>query len=466
MRRLAIAVLAALALVTGGLAIQASGTDTSSVAVDDATVKSGSPNANFGTADPLELKYNNRETFLRFTVSGLDGSVLAAHVKLYMTSSLGSGSAVGMHTVSGSWTETGITWNTKPSQPTLLSTLSGPQSANTWLSFDASGIVTGDGTYEFGFTTGSTATLTFASSEASTNKPALDITTDGPATTTTAAAATTTTTTVVPGGGSLVFSDEFTNQLTESGTGIQGFVDPNKWQSGYQWCYRAHLGEYSGVPEGACTPTSNSGNQNLAAYYWKQVQQPGDGTLHLVSQKAPAGYNDGMGHSVAQGDWVTGMVSSYNKFSFTYGYIECRVKLTEAKGGWPACWMLKQATNVEWPPEFDIMEIFEPTQAITQTHSNVWWPPEDSDDNSLAATSLTNPTGWHTYGMLWTSTQLKWYLDGTLWRTYSTAANIAQVPMYIHINQAVGGPCCFMANPDANTPSPFTMLVDYVRVYQ
>ncbi len=84
-------------------------------ATADATAKSGSPNANFGTATTLTEKISNQQSFLSFSVSGLDGNITAATLKVYLSAgTLGSSVAVATHSVTGTWTETGVTWTNKP----------------------------------------------------------------------------------------------------------------------------------------------------------------------------------------------------------------------------------------------------------------------------------------------------------------------------------------------------------------
>ncbi len=83
--------------------------------VADASVQAASPAQNFGTGtlllsdtSPLE------ESYLRFSVAGLSGTVTSARLRLYVSNGTSNGPA--LHPVAGGWTETGVTWDTRPSR--------------------------------------------------------------------------------------------------------------------------------------------------------------------------------------------------------------------------------------------------------------------------------------------------------------------------------------------------------------
>lgn len=88
---------------------------------------------------------------------------------------------------------------------------------------------------------------------------------------------------------------------------------------------------------------------------------------------------------------------------------------------------------------------------------------------------------WHTYGLLWSPTDLKFYADGALYHTVKIAAWFSggvdkrinphapfDKPFYLVLNMAVGGNYPAVDNPPPLAPSrfPYTMEVDYVRVWR
>lgn len=70
---------------------------------------------------------------------------------------------------------------------------------------------------------------------------------------------------------------------------------------------------------------------------------------------------------------------------------------------------------------------------------------------------------FHTYGIEWELDRVIYYMDGVPVHSICDASIVPQVPMYLLINQAVGGNFPGPANP-ADYPSQ--MLIDYVRIYQ
>jgi hypothetical protein len=140
----------------------------------DARVEIASPNSNFGTATTLSADQDRaEESYLRFSVSGISGPVQQAVLRLYATSSTVDGPRV--FTASNVWMETSITWNTRP---TLLAGPAGDTGAiasGTWVEFDVTPLVTGDGTITLALIATSTDGVTFSSREATRNRPQLVI---------------------------------------------------------------------------------------------------------------------------------------------------------------------------------------------------------------------------------------------------------------------------------------------------
>ena len=73
------------------------------------------PTTNFGTTPTLDVDGSPViESYLRFPVTGLTGTVRRATLRLWVTDKSVDGPAV--YPTGTAWTETGITWNT-PSRP-------------------------------------------------------------------------------------------------------------------------------------------------------------------------------------------------------------------------------------------------------------------------------------------------------------------------------------------------------------
>ena len=57
-----------------------------------------------------------------------------------------------MYTAGNSWTETTVNWNTRPPRTSGTTDDKGAIATNTWVEFDVTPFVTGNGTYSFGLT--------------------------------------------------------------------------------------------------------------------------------------------------------------------------------------------------------------------------------------------------------------------------------------------------------------------------
>jgi acid phosphatase type 7 len=120
---------------------------------------------------------NRSETYLKFDVSGVSGTVTGAKVRLYATGSTVDGPAI--WAAPNSWTEGGITWNNKPQRSGGIADDKGNIPINSWVEFNVSSLVTGNGTYSFNLAQSSADGITFYQREFFTNKPQLVITTAG-----------------------------------------------------------------------------------------------------------------------------------------------------------------------------------------------------------------------------------------------------------------------------------------------
>ena len=130
------------------------------------------------------------------------------------------------------------------------------------------------------------------------------------------------------------------------------------------------------------------------------------------------------------------MISSHDKFSFKYGYVEMRAKIPKGNGFWSVFWLLSQ--NKNWPPELDVAEFIgsNTTNVHMSLHydqgghqnSTGWWGGKEGMDFAK---------DYHTYGVEWTADKIVWYVDGVERRRY-TGEGIPQEPMYVLANLAVG----------------------------
>jgi hypothetical protein len=134
-------------------------------AAADAHVLQSNPTTNYGALSRLDVDSPGQESYLRFTVSGVSGPVQSARLRLFVTNGTSNGPS--LYLTGSSWTETGITWNNRPPPAGGAVANSGSFPSNTWVEFDLTGAITGDGAYNFVLQPDSSDGATFYSREGS-----------------------------------------------------------------------------------------------------------------------------------------------------------------------------------------------------------------------------------------------------------------------------------------------------------
>jgi hypothetical protein len=143
--------------------------------IADAHVASDTPAANFAAAARMSVDGSPvAQTFLRFQVSNLSGSVATARLRLFANNPTTDGPT--LQRTSGAWTEAGVTWNNRPSLTGAVLGDLGVVNLDSWVEIDVKSAITGNGTYEFALSAGSSDGSTYHSREAA-NPPQLVITT-------------------------------------------------------------------------------------------------------------------------------------------------------------------------------------------------------------------------------------------------------------------------------------------------
>lgn len=140
------------------------------------------PDQNFGRDGLLVVDVNPyRESYFKFELRGLTGRVVAAKLRLYVTTipthdggSPRGGSAVLMRDLN--WSESTVTYNTRPSiAGPLLDTL-GEVSPGQWYELDVSAAITGNGTLGLGLVSDDANGTYYTSREVEQTAPELVIT--------------------------------------------------------------------------------------------------------------------------------------------------------------------------------------------------------------------------------------------------------------------------------------------------
>jgi glucose/arabinose dehydrogenase len=159
-----------------------SGSSRTFAAVADARVSAAIPTTNYGTSTILVADADPAsESYLRFTVANLSGTVSSARLRVFVGAGSTDGTVDGpaVATASSNWTETGITWNTRPPRSGDRDD-KGALPAGSWAEWDVTPFVTGNGTFTFVLATSSADGAVFSSRQGA-NPPQLVVTVGGSA---------------------------------------------------------------------------------------------------------------------------------------------------------------------------------------------------------------------------------------------------------------------------------------------
>jgi chitodextrinase len=138
----------------------------------DATLRSGNPTGNAGSATLLEIDNSPVDhALLKFVVSGVGGrTVSSAKLRLNCTNASNVG-GIFARVDNSSWSESTVNWNNAPAAGATLATL-GAVTIGNWYEVDLTSLITGDGTYSIRVSTTSTDGVDYSSKEGA-NPPQL-----------------------------------------------------------------------------------------------------------------------------------------------------------------------------------------------------------------------------------------------------------------------------------------------------
>jgi beta-glucanase (GH16 family) len=212
--------------------------------------------------------------------------------------------------------------------------------------------------------------------------------------------------------------------------------------------------------EGGCTIASNA---ELEWYRPDNVTVK-NGILRLEARAEE--HTNGEGETFS---YTSGMISSgprrYQRparYSFTYGYVEARLRLPRGQGLWPAFWLLP--ADSESRPEIDVLETLGHTPAWARFHFHYRGAggARRSEGASVVLPNIADGR-WHRYAVDWQPGSITWIVDGReRWRIRGSA--VPAEPMYLVLNLAVGGN--WPGPPDETTVLPAAVEADWIRVWR
>ncbi len=182
-------------------------------------------------------------------------------------------------------------------------------------------------------------------------------------------------------------------------------------------------------------------------------------TITAVADRTGSGY---------PGSWESGLITTQNGFSQTYGYFEIRADFSNVTGAWGAFWLMPvtpiaDKTGAGQHQELDVVENYGAYDNGVYTHihttdpaPNVNWQRDLQIYSEMASTP-----GFHTFGMDWGPTTISTYVDGRLVGTLATPTDM-HGPMYLLANLATTDD---PRNDVNKTTGPISMDIDYIKVY-
>jgi hypothetical protein len=178
--------------------------------------------------------------------------------------------------------------------------------------------------------------------------------------------------------------------------------------------------------------------------------------------RGPVELSGGQLHMSAADLTTPALVSTNQGFSFRYGYVEARMRIPKGQGIFPAFWMMPMPASGanDDHGEIDIMEALgdSPRTSVATYH----WKERQNGTDYDARVDLSQD--FHVYAVDWRADRITWYFDGKPIKTLTAnEAPIVADPMYLILDVWLGG---WHGPPDATTPFPATLHVDYVRVWQ
>lgn len=172
-------------------------------------------------------------------------------------------------------------------------------------------------------------------------------------------------------------------------------------------------------------------------------------------------------------DYTSASLTTRYLHEFTYGKFEMRARIDTRLGSWPAFWTLGDTHGIGWPAcgEVDIMEYYTGTVLANVgygVNGRTKWFADKKLVADLGGESWSKR--FHTWTMEWDPQKIDLLLDGRLMNhldlataDYADHGNPFHRPVYLILNQAIGGQC---GGDPSLTEFPVRYEIDWVRVYQ
>jgi beta-glucanase (GH16 family) len=273
-------------------------------------------------------------------------------------------------------------------------------------------------------------------------------------------------------------------------------LDRNKWQvrQGPRWrkVPNGPISEMSVTGEDSIVV--RNGNLELIAFTDSSTGQNRSG--YIQTGRA---FRDNRPSDIA----AAGLASGYNgNFEQAYGFWEARLKFSSLPGQWNAFWVHSygmvdvnnDTSRINHPEiygtEYDVAEQAAvrqgssvQNQVSTALHANGYKNYQRSTavhtTTSYRGPSYTSPDQFHVYGLLWTPTYAKFFIDGNVVHTETDPVMVSKVPHVAILSNEIGAGGALFPNDGSNyfgqvpaagygsrDTSQAKLTADYIRVWK
>ncbi len=147
---------------------------------DDTQANSSNPSSNYASLTTFRVRNGSPtyNSYLKFDVAGLTGTVVRATLRLFVGDDGPDGGT--LYSISNNyagtstpWVESGLNWSNAPALSGTPITSLGTVPLNTWIEINVTSAITGNGTFSFGLNSNSTNSVYYTSKEQGTYLPEL-----------------------------------------------------------------------------------------------------------------------------------------------------------------------------------------------------------------------------------------------------------------------------------------------------
>jgi beta-glucanase (GH16 family) len=162
--------------------------------------------------------------------------------------------------------------------------------------------------------------------------------------------------------------------------------------------------------------------------------------------------------------WEGVFIDTFAAFRQQYGLFSARVKVPQGRGLWATFWLAE-----DWAKSGREVDIMEVCANLPGTHDGndatlVHHIIHDANGDHSASKGERLPdltADWHVFSLDWRRGAMTFSRDDVVVWNLDDASKIPNVPMAVIFSLTTGGWC---GKPDATTPNPSVLQVDWVRV--